>query len=367
MTLPGVEAYSAANGVKIYRLPLELFPGLNGYATLILHEDHHVLLDVGSGFGDSNQQLEEGLARVRDTFGERVGWDTLTCVLISHGHIDHYGGLRYVRRQTRAPVGIHRLDLTILTDFEERLQYAENGLRAYLSEAGVPPEKREEVMNLYLLHKQLFSAVEVDFTLDRASQLPPFIEVFHVPGHCPGQIVLRVDDVLLCSDHILPHITPHQAPERLSFHTGLSHYLESLRRTLPFARGVSLGLGGHEGPITDVAARVRDIFASHQRRFEVVLEMLCEPATVFDVSQKLFHDLNGYDKLLAIEEAGAHIEYLFNEGLVSVVNMSEVNHEPSRPYRYQAKKGTLFQPLPLIAEDQYGEAMHPSSRRDPRR
>lgn len=89
----------SSNGARIYRIPLDLFPSLSGYAHLVFVESYIVLIDVGSGVGYSNDQLEEGFKRIREDFGENANWNALTHVLITHAHIDHFGGLRQVRKK----------------------------------------------------------------------------------------------------------------------------------------------------------------------------------------------------------------------------------------------------------------------------
>ena len=55
---PQVEAFRTGNGARIYRIHLELFPVVSGYAHLVFTDDVVALIDVGSGFGESNDQLE---------------------------------------------------------------------------------------------------------------------------------------------------------------------------------------------------------------------------------------------------------------------------------------------------------------------
>jgi len=309
------ERFVAADA-RLYRIALDLFPGLTGWAHLVLAPGLAALIDVGSGFGDSNEQLEEGLRAVREIHGEAVGWGDLTHVLISHGHIDHYGGLSFVRERTKAPVGIHHLDRTVLTDYERRLEAMAGRLRRFLETAGVEADERHSLMELYLFTKQLFTAQKVDFLIRREKSCLGTVEVLHTPGHCPGQLVLRVGDVLLTSDHVLPGITPHMAPRSLARHTGLAEYLRSLDRLERWAGDARLGLGGHGPPIHDVAGRIEEIRSHHEARLQIVRQALQRPATIGEVADRLFPSAGGYHRLLALEEVGAHVEYLHARRLI---------------------------------------------------
>jgi glyoxylase-like metal-dependent hydrolase (beta-lactamase superfamily II) len=293
-----------------------------------------VLVDVGSGFGDSNDQLEAGLDSVRQDFGEAVSWEEISHVIISHGHIDHYGGLQFVREKTQAKIGIHELDLRVLIQYEERLMDIARRLREFLIDAGVQDHSREELMSLYLLHKQLFHGVSVDFTFHPLNmQLGP-IRLIHVPGHCPGQVLLKVDDILLAGDHVLEHISPHQAPESLSKNTGLGHYLDSLRIARREASRVRITLSGHGKPIHDLSARVDAILQLHYDRLGEIQKLLSKPMTIAQVSEALFGEPDGYHALLALEETGAHIEYLHQRGYLRVDNKGDLEKDVRKPFFY---------------------------------
>lgn len=332
---PEVEAYCTHQGARIYRLPLHLFPGFWGHAHVICKDRLAILVDVGSGFGDSSDLLAAGLESVRHEYGEPIGWEDLTHILITHGHIDHFGGLADVRARTRAPVLVHELDLRVLTDYEQRLATIAHRLSVFLVEAGVEADERDRLMSLYMLNKHLFRSTEVEIVLRGSEvELGP-LRILHVPGHCPGQVVVQVDDILLTADHVLPEISPHQAPEALSLYTGLGHYLDSLERLLRWVLPVRLALGGHRGPMTDVRSRVVEIQELHRRRLARVLELLEEPHTVAEVAGVLFPEVEGYESLLALEEAGAHVEYLHQRGQLKFEDRDEPGGEPRAPIRYR--------------------------------
>ncbi|MGA9532273.1 MAG: MBL fold metallo-hydrolase [Anaerolineales bacterium] len=330
---PSVERFETGGGGRIYRLPLEVFPGFWGYAHYVAAGGMRALVDVGSGFGESNNQLAAGLAQVAADYGEAADWSDLTHVLISHGHIDHFGGLPYVMQLTDAPAYVHELDLRTLTRYEERLAIVGHRLREYLIEAGLSSERQEELIDLYLLNKQLFRSVDVRHIYPNGAPVGP-LEVIHVPGHCPGQVVFLLHDVMLTGDHVLPVTSPHQAPERLTLSTGVGHYLSSLKKLASLAARVRLGLGGHEGPITNLAARLDELNEVHRQRMRRLLDEMTEPHTIGELSQALFPHAGGYHALLAIEETGAHIEYLEQRGFVGLDNAHDLEVEERCALRY---------------------------------
>jgi glyoxylase-like metal-dependent hydrolase (beta-lactamase superfamily II) len=308
------------------------FPGLWGYVYLALVDDYRVLIDAGSGFGDCSAHIEQGLFAASQLTGEDLSLPSLTHILITHGHIDHFGGLTYLRPRTAARLGLHELERGAVENHAERLAVVVRRLEAFLAEAGVSPGSRGAIIDMYRLTKGLYQSSPVDFTYTAAGmRLGPF-EMLHVPGHCPGHVVIRLHDVLFCGDHVLAHTSPHQSPEALMPFTGLGHYLDSLQALSAWSNGVRLALGGHEQAITDLPARLQEIRRLHEQRLGQVLDLLSEPLTIAEISRRLFGEVKGYNILLALEETGAHVEYLYQRGHLRLANLAEM--EQGAPLRY---------------------------------
>jgi glyoxylase-like metal-dependent hydrolase (beta-lactamase superfamily II) len=319
-----IAAFESAGGAQVYRLPLEAFPNFWVHAYLVFTGEYCVLIDCGTNFHNANQHLEDGLAAVEELRGEPVTFEDLTHILITHGHIDHFGGLAYLESRTQARIGVHELDRRNLTNFEERLVIVSRALREFLLESGLSEEATKAMLDMYLLPKALITSVRVDFTYEQIGMaLGPF-EFLHVPGHGAGQVCIRLHDLLFSADHVIGDISPHMAPERLSLTTGLAHYLASLKALAAWAPDVRLTLPGHNDPIVDLSARIADIRQGHAKRLERVLDLLAEPRTTAGVSKQLFGIRDGYNALLAVEETGAHIEYLYQHGLLAIHNLPQI-------------------------------------------
>lgn len=336
-TLPAPQKFSTASGIDIYRIPVTVFPnGFVGFVHLLVGMSVPTLIDTGSGIGSSNDDLIAGLNALPELFGTPLRVGDIGRIIVTHGHIDHFGGVAFMMEQSGgAQVGIHELDRRVLTNYEERVTVATKDLRVYLERAGLTREQRQHLINMYSFGKRHFSSVNVDFVVDEDHPLEA-MEFIHAPGHCPGQVCIRIDDVLLSADHILSHTTPHQAPESITHYMGVGHYREALHR-IAKQSGIRLALGGHEEPIHDLYGRIETIMQSHERKLNRVLDIVRNaefPLTISEITARMYPERHGYDELLALEEAGAHIEYLYDHGTLSVANLEEVEKEDNPPLRY---------------------------------
>jgi glyoxylase-like metal-dependent hydrolase (beta-lactamase superfamily II) len=333
-----VRRFLTRSGIRVYQLPVETFPQHVNNIYLILDGDRSTLFDVGSGTAESVEGLHRRMAEVNHRFGECVGLDSIQHVVISHSHIDHFGYVTYFARHTDAEVYIHELDARVLNNFEERIVLASKDLRVFMERSGLKPEARQELEEMYQFSKHFFKSVELDRALRDGDTIINGYRVHHVPGHCPGQICLQVDELLFTADHVLSRITPHQSPASITPFCGLEHYLLSLSK-IRKVEGVTLALPGHEAPIADLPGRVDEIAAHHDRRLNQILEICREPRHLVGISKTLFGQKSGYTRILALEEAGAHVEYLFQRGALRIANLAEVSQQANPVIFYETRRG----------------------------
>ena len=319
--------FETSGGAKIHRIPLEVFPHFWAYVYVVRKNEFCILIDSGSGTESSHQNLLEGLAKAG------LGPSDLTHVLLTHAHIDHFGGLSKLRPITDAKLGVHELDLQTVAHHEARLALIGRRLASFLAETGMSEESREQVLSMYRLSKAIYTSTPVDFTYQAIDmQLGPF-ELVHLPGHCPGHVAIRLNDVVFCGDMVVAGVTPHLSPESINPYSGLDHYLESLSRLQHWAKDARLILNGHNDVITDLPAQIESTKQNILRRMGKAVDALKEPLTIEQICTAVYGETSGYNQMLVIEKTGAYVEYLYEHGMIEIVNAGEM--EQGRPARYQ--------------------------------
>ena len=319
--------FKTSSGAQIHRLPLEAFPGFWAYAYLVQHAGNNYLIDCGSGTDSSHNDLLNGLKQAG------LQPSDLTHILLTHAHIDHFGGLTKLKPLTQAKLGVHELDLQTVAHHEARLALISRRLASFLAESGLAEETVDQLLGIYSFTKALYQSVPVDFTYEDMGMCVGPFELIHLPGHCPGHVALRLDDVIFCGDMVVEGVTPHLAPESINPFGGLDHYLASLAQLQHWSKGARLFLNGHDDVITDLPARIHATHKNLIRRMSKAVKAFSEPVTIAEICIAVYGATSGYQQLLVIEKTGAYVEYFYERGQIEITNPGEV--EQGVPARYQ--------------------------------
>jgi glyoxylase-like metal-dependent hydrolase (beta-lactamase superfamily II) len=304
---------AVAEGIHTLALPTLLPVGtVNAY---LVAGDPVTLVDTGPSTGETYDALVRELRRVG--YGvEEVEW-----ILITHGHVDHYGLSTKIRAAGDAEIFVHQGDRDLVEDFHRAFRVKRDFFEDQMRLNGVPDATLVMIEEFFEYLVTLGDETPVAGTFKDGDVLDTGsakLRVLHTPGHSPGSCCFLTEDgVLFSGDTLLGNTTSNAVfggAEGTT--TGLSDHIESLHRlTREEVREVR---PGHGDPFTDVPRVVGAALRQHEERKEAILKILEQgEATAFDLSVSLFGSLPLEEVFLGVCEVLGQLEILDEEALVT--------------------------------------------------
>ena len=282
----------------------------------LVREPEAVLVDTGPGMQETLDVLEKLLGEA----GLRV--EQLRKIVVTHGHVDHYGLARALAGRSAAPIYASRRDGLYFSHHQEQLVGFQSSM---LEQAGTPEEAQRVMHERFTAMRGLGEPLEKYQPIEKLGPLPcgPVeFQAVATPGHTPGSFCFfePTQRVLLSSDTVLQHITPNpmlsldRTSPRLRF-PALGAYLESLQKIRQLNPAIIYT--GHGEPVTNYPELHDQLVCHHERRKDRLLECLRrKEQTVFELSACLFPRARTSAMFLAISEVFAHLDLLEDAGQV---------------------------------------------------
>jgi len=324
-TQAGMVTRYAWNGIRTYKIPVHSYLGHATNMYFVLGREV-TLIDVALDTEQAKIDLEDGFQTISRDFGEIIGIEDVTGIVISHGHADHWGMLSNPRFKGKR-VYIHQEDTEFVKDFRGLRGKVRGRMAELVKEAGWSMS----MDNLFSLDDILREPQDIELVeVDDGQKIIDGYEVYHVPGHSPGHICLKIGAVLFLGDHVLSETTPLQIPRSMREGCGVRQYINSLRKVGNL--GDHMGLPAHEDTIYSVKTRTDEIEAFHFQRLLDVLDVCREEKNLFQITDEYYQirpeTINGKtlaelprdQQILALEEIKAHVEYLIEDGHITITD-----------------------------------------------
>ncbi len=302
---------------KIYKIELPIPFPLKSMNVYFIDDSPRTLVDAGIKTEVSFETLKKGL----ETIG--VGLNSIERILITHGHIDHYGQAKRLSSLSGAPIYIHSKEYGRIRSFIHSLGF----IKSILLRNGAPETLVNEAIHYMESAQIMADSLDEAFFLDDGDSIlfkSMSWKTIHCPGHSPGLICFHWPEkkILFTGDHLLKEITPNpilNVPEyRPPFrYPSLKDYLNSLEKIERL--DLSLLLPAHGEEIHDVKALIQKIFTHHKERMDRILFSLSKKEkTPFQIAMDLFPGVPPFEVFLGISEAVGHLEILKEKGIVKV-------------------------------------------------
>ncbi len=321
-----VQRWTANNGLRIYRIRHQPYPYLSGYAYLLLGDGFPpTMFDAGSGEGTSFDDIISGIDQIRKKWKEKIKPEQIEHIIISHAHIDHFGGTHLFKKLTGAKIYAHLYDAPIIESYREKTTIGTYSHRNFLHICGVAEEEIEPVLKAFGYLPERTVPVHVDTILEDGDKVNG-LEVVHFPGHSAGHIGLRVGEFLLTGDLILSQTLTQNWPASFFPFCGFARTVESMKKLYRMAESKNspqVLLPGHEDPIFDITSRIQMVKRSEDRRNQRLQRLLTENKegmTINELAKMMFWTAHINRRFFALSDVAARLEYLMLCGLVSAVN-----------------------------------------------
>ena len=303
------------NNQKIHSIELPVPFPVKTMNVYVVDEEPITLIDTGVKTDISLQVLKDSLRSLG------YGIEDIRRILITHGHLDHYGQAKRISALSGAEVSIHVEDHRMI----QSLAQFRGQVASVLVQNGAPKDSVDTIINYMESAQQWAEPLDDVHFINEGDEIcfqNMVLRPIHCPGHSPGLICfyLEGEGILFSGDHLLKEISPNPIIKPLQKggdprNTSLTQYLNSIRKIGTLE--VSLVLPGHGEPIQEFKSLLENILRHHEQRLAQVLSVLSQgEKTAYDISRSFFPNTKSFEVFLGVSEILGHLSILLEEGKI---------------------------------------------------
>ena len=215
---------------------LSVIPIKLGYVkSFLIKGDKAVIVDTG--YPGNGERILDNLRK------NGIELSDVSLIIITHGHIDHYGSADELRKLTAAPVAMHRTDA----------EYIRKGIH-YI---GMPTCLPARIFKSLFIKKDpiLSKSLEVDIAFETNIDLKEFGingSIIHTPGHTAGSVsIILSGGTAIIGDLMMGGILRKRTPHLPLFAHDPGQLRGSIEKIIQLSPKVILA--SHGGPFTKQA------------------------------------------------------------------------------------------------------------------
>lgn len=310
----------------VYRVPVPVpFMEAGGPVNLFAIEDEgggHTFFDCGVGTAEGTRVLREACASLG------VDLKKVNRIIVSHGHVDHYGNAQLLAEESGAPVFLHEADGEKVCGDGRWFKQLRVHVDYYLRH-GVPQAVLDEMIRTSGSSGEYARQVEprrvqplVDGQRFRFKHFEA--QVLHMPGHTPGLMCLWAPEqrIFFANDHILARVSPNPLIDLTTMDgddkrfRSLATYLVSARRA--HALDIAMVLPGHGEAFQNHRPLLDGLFSFYARRQERMLKHLRKvpSASLHELVHQVFPRVDVRRMYLMVSEVLGNVEVMEDDGRV---------------------------------------------------
>jgi glyoxylase-like metal-dependent hydrolase (beta-lactamase superfamily II) len=286
----------------------------------VIENSSLTLIDTGPGTNEALEFLENSLEDLGYSLKE------IERIIITHGHIDHYGLGTIITRFSSAQVFVHPYEKDrLLCRMDRYWKQSQKKFLSFFDELDLPEEVLRHFQNLIGQYNHLappFQANQIRELSNR--QKIPFdrfsLEVIHLPGHSPGHIALCESrkkfifsgDLLLLKNLPSP-IVDLDWGSPWSKYKGMVVLIDSIRK-LENLKAQQV-LPGHWEPFDQTGYFVGQLLRGYDQFQEEILSLVGrEEKTVYELTREAYAGMSDMAMFNYLPEVFGSLCLLISQG-----------------------------------------------------